>query len=279
MGGEGIPFNNGVKEFATKVGSCINKSISQYKCLLELTYFIIVIINYIHAFICKYSIFLLGVLLVWGCNTTTINPDLKSLGYSYYPLDVGQFLIYDVRVITWSAFGTDTAAYVLKETITGTFQDDAGNMNYVLVREIKPNGNAIFSEDSIWSTYKTEYNAVLNKGGNLVIPIVFPVSNGISWDANSLSARSVDEYEFNDVNVNYTIGDITFANSVKVVQEDKPDSLISFDYRIEIFAEDVGLIEKVDSRLKFCTENECFGNKIIEEGRQYHQKLIAYGSE
>ncbi len=237
------------------------------------------IISYIYSFISKLALYLTGVLVLWSCDSNTIDPDFNSLGYSYYPLNVGQFSIFDVREINYNLFGSDTLLYQLKETISGTFQDDAGNTSYVLVREIKPEGEATFTTDSIWSTYLTEYHAVLNKSGNLVIPIVFPVANGIMWDANGLSAKSTDMFEINDVNVNYTIGDITFANSVKVVQEDKPDSLISFDYRIEVFAQDVGLIEKVDSRLKFCTDNDCFGNKIIEEGRQYHQKLMAYGRE
>ncbi len=221
----------------------------------------------------------MGIILIIGCDSKTIEPDFESLGYSYYPLSIGQFTLYQVKEINYNVFGSDTLLYELRETITSTFSDNAGNQNYVLVREVKFEGEETWKTDSIWSTFRTEYHAVLNKNGNPVIPLVFPVSEGVEWDANGLSATNEDLYELKDVNVNYTIGDVTFASSVKVIQEDKPDSLAAFDYRIEVFAVDVGLIEKVDSRLKFCQDNDCFGNKIIEEGRWYHQKLIAYGKQ
>jgi len=199
------------------------------------------------------------------------------LGFDFYPLKVGQTRVYRVEEINYNLFGNhDTLRYQLRETIDSSFVDQTGEEKFVLFRFKLEDGSTEWQLDSIWSTYRNNTQAVLTKNGNPVIALVFPAGEGIEWDANSLISRSEDIYTIQNFGEKYLLQGLEYSETLIVVQEDKQDSLISFDYRIEVFAKNVGLISKIDSRLKFCNVPECFGQKIVEEGRQYNQKMIEY---
>ena len=76
-----------------------------------------------------------------------------------------------------------------------------------------------------------------------------------------------------------TFNYMDFNSTLKVIQEYNPDSIVMRDERSEIYAENVGLIYKESIILHYCTENECLGKQIIEQGIDFRQELIGYGNE
>ncbi|MFV2016460.1 MAG: hypothetical protein ACC656_13600, partial [Candidatus Heimdallarchaeota archaeon] len=71
-----------------------------------------------------YSIF---TIILSGCNTSTIKPDLSLLGFDFYPLKVGQTRVYQVEEINYNLFGNhDTLRYQLRETIDSSYVDQTG---------------------------------------------------------------------------------------------------------------------------------------------------------
>lgn len=215
---------------------------------------------------------------IFACSTSVIEPDISLLGYEYYPLDTGQIRTYEIEEINYDPFGNhDTLNYELQETISSQYSDLSGELKFVLSRKTRIKDSIEWELDSIWSTYRNVHQAVLTKNGNPVISLVFPVEKGIEWDANSLFSRTEDIYVIKDSGIHYDLDGIDYPETLVVVQEDKPDSLIEFIYKIEVFTKGIGLIEKIDSHLQFCPpEDNCFGQKIVTEGRQYRQKLILY---
>jgi hypothetical protein len=216
-------------------------------------------------------------LLLFGCQNSTqeYSPDLR--GYAYYPYQVDDVRTYKVREINYSKFGDhDTATYMLRETVSEQFTDNAGEINFVLKRETKSKKAEDWSTDSLWSTYANSIQAVLNKNGEPIINLVFPPANELAWDANALNNNTADTYTIEGLNDPYILGTEQYANTLIVQQDDKPDSLSSFDYRMEVYAKDIGLIYKIDSRLRFCQKPlACYGLKIVESGRYYIQELVA----
>lgn len=235
----------------------------------------------------KYSYFFglvlscsIPVMLLLACESKTVDPDYSRTGYDYYPLENGIFRVYQVKEIIYNILSPpDTNYFQLKEIISDSFTDSAGEINYVIQRLKRANDNEDWQPDSIWSTYRNNFQAVLNKNNILVLKLVFPFMEDIRWDANSLNTKNQDDYKMTNLFAPYLLGDTNFNSTVTVIQEENLDSLIFFDYRLEVYAQNIGLIDKIDSRLKFCQENDCFGLKIINEGRQYKQTLIAYGVE
>ena len=207
-----------------------------------------------------------------------IEPDVSILGYDYYPLDTGQIRTYEVEEIIYSLLGNhDTLIYSLRETVTRVYSDVSGETKFVLARETRMQDSTQWKLDSLWSTYRNDFQAVLTKNGSPIIPLVFPVEKGVEWDANSLISREEDTYSIQEAGIPYLLDGVDYPEALVVLQEDKPDSLVEFIYKIEVFSKGLGLIDKIDSHLKFCPpEDACFGQKIVKEGRQYRQKLILY---
>ena len=86
-------------------------------------------------------------------------------------------------------------------------------------------------------------------------------------------------YIYEDVYQPLTLNGTDFNSTLNVIQEYNPDSIVMWDQRSEIYAENVGLISKESIILHYCTENECLGKQIIEQGIDFRQELIGYGNE
>jgi hypothetical protein len=86
-------------------------------------------------------------------------------------------------------------------------------------------------------------------------------------------------YTYEATYQSFSLNDIDFNSTLKIIQEYNPDSIVMWDQRSEIYAENVGLIYKESIILYYCTENECLGSQIIEQGIDFKQELIGYGNE
>ena len=222
---------------------------------------------------------LLAGILFLACEST-VEPDPSQVGYEYYPLEIGQFRTYDVVEIKFSISNEpDTSIFQLKEVVADTFMDNTGQINYILQRYVREFEEEEWAIDSLWSTYRNDVQAVLAENSIPVIKLVFPIADLKEWDANGLNSWESDKFEMRDLAKPYEVQGLMFPETINIIQEETLDSLISLDFRQEIFALNVGLIEKTDSRLNFCQVETCYAQKIIEEGRIYRQKLSDYGLE
>jgi hypothetical protein len=220
--------------------------------------------------------FTLSGLLLVACENSVQVPDPDVWGYDFYSHNVGDVRTYKVWEVNYNALGDhDTAIYQLRETVSEQFIDNAGEINFVLKRETRPGIDGAWTTDSLWSTYINSKQAVLNKNGEPTINLVFPPSNGVVWNANAMNNKSADTYTIQGLNDPYVLGTEQYANTLIVQQEDKLDSIADFDYRMEVYAKDVGLVQKIDSRLIFCQDDPCFAQKIVQSGRYYIQELVA----
>jgi len=226
-------------------------------------------------------LFVISIILsaFFACNET-IDADDSAFGYDFFPLETGDFRVYNVEEIIYPlAEIPDTLIYQLKEVTADSLVDNAGELNYVLQRWKRDNTNDPWILDSLWTTYKNNIQAVISENNIPLLKLVFPFEESKSWDSNSLNFRDPDEFEMRNIFMPYSDNQLDFPTTVTVIQEEKLDSLISLDNRYEVFARDIGLIAKVSSKLEFCQESECFGQKIIKEGRILSQALIDYGKE
>lgn len=215
-----------------------------------------------------------------SCSNSTLEPDFSTFGYDFYPLETGAYRTYQVLEVIHSPLNLpDTSVFELKEVVADTFTDNAEQLNYVLQRFKRLSSEDPWILDSLWATYRNEIQAIVYENNIPVMKLVFPLMERKKWDANSLSSKASDEYEMIDLFVPYQENGLDFNSTVTVLQEENLDSLIFFDFRKEIYAKNLGLVEKTVSRLKFCQDDSCIGQKIIEEGRQYKQVLIEYGME
>lgn len=222
------------------------------------------------------GILLMGCLL--SCGESTIAPDNSRLGLEYFPLETGQFRIYDAEEINYSILGSDTAYYQLRESVVDSFLNTENTLTYILHRESRANASAPWALDSVWTARRSSSTGVVTENNIPFIKLVFPLENGLTWDGNKLNKRQAELYTY-DLDVPDTLlFENQFNSLVKVTHSDVPENVVNRDQRSEIYAPGVGMIIKNSIILAFCTQ-DCPVEKTIEAGRSIQLTLRSYGKE
>ncbi len=231
----------------------------------------------VQALLRKVSIwgFLGTVSLLVSCNES-LPVDESTLGYDFYPVSVGQFRIYDVEEIQYRITRFDTATYQLRETIIDSIVS-LDQITYILQRDIRANEAEEWEVDSLWSIAPTDLYVAVTENSIPFIKLTFPVREGIEWDGNSLNSRTNQTYYYQTVSES-TFDDISPSDLIRVVIEDIPENTTGIDLRSEVFARNIGLVEKDYLTQVKCTSGNCgddFGE--VEGGRSLKQRLVEFG--
>lgn len=215
--------------------------------------------------------------LLFSCSDT-LEPIDDIVGYDYFPLEIGDYRIYQVRKITYSLlFPVDTADYQLKELVADTFATQ-NELNYVLHRFSRDSSGDPWQLDSVWTARRTQNHAIVVENNVPFVKIVFPISLNKVWDGNLFNSSLPDEYEITDIGGSMVTPAGTFTGNMTIFENNDPDTLIFQDIRQSVYGPDVGLIYKNLSILNFCnTDPACLG--ILESGTRFEQILTDYGKE
>ncbi len=227
------------------------------------------------------AVFTILSFLLLRCDTATLNNDPANIGWNYFPLDSGSYNLYKVTNITYSLGGvTDTVVYLLKESITGPYENLELGTSYRIKREKKELDSKEWEQDSIWWAKKDMKTAVKVENNIPIIKLSFPVEENKSWNANSLNTLEEDMYYLKNVGVSYTDTIETeqkYEKTVTVVQEDINDNIIYRNQRLEIYADNTGMVYKEQIYLEYCQEDDCRGQFIIDTGTDLRMVLIEHG--
>ena len=216
-----------------------------------------------------------GTMILFSCNES-LPVDETTLGYDFYPVAVGQYRIYDVEEIQYRITGFDTTNYQLRETVFDSIVS-LDQTTYLVRRDIRANELAEWESDSIWSITPTDLYLAVTENSIPFIKLTFPVREGIEWDGNSLNARGNQTYYYQQVSESAFEG-IEAADLIRVIIEDIPENTTGIDLRSEVFARNVGLVEKDYLTQVKCTSGSCgddFGE--VEGGRSLKQRLLEFG--
>ena len=210
-----------------------------------------------------------------ACNPS--ETPLPDTGYSYFPLEVGRFVIYDVVETNYSlTSAANIKAYQLKESIASKFTDLSGQESYKIERSKRISATAAWQPDSIFTAQLTADKAVKTEGNQSYIKILFPVRKGQKWNGNLLNIQNTANYEIDDVAKSIKIGNTNFENVLSVKQKNDSSS-VSLDKRSEFFAQNIGLIYKESTQVFYCYENACLGKGKIDYGTSKILKINSYG--
>ncbi len=203
---------------------------------------------------------------------------------SYYPLEVGNYIIYSLDSTVYDDF-VDTnysVSLIVRELIESTFIDARGDEAYRIERSYKWNesdnwGDAGFD---IWFTNFQGNNAEKVEESQRYIKLAFPLSLGKTWHGNSyintdpIDDGSIDsiiespllylegwEYEVITLHEPMTLNGISFDSTTTILQHEygiATDTIGS----IEVYAKGVGLIQK--GMWKLTTQcSHCDPNDVV----------------
>jgi len=220
---------------------------------------------------------LVGTFGIISCNESKdVGPE--TVGYDYYPLEVGQFRIYDVEEIRYLITGFDTSVYQLREIILDTIQS-ANQTTYLLRRDVRENAQDNWESDSIWTVARAFNYLSITENNIPLVKLTFPVNIGNQWDGNGLSSRAEQLYRYQQVESSM-IDSIQTDDHVRVIIENVEENITGVDLRSEVYVRGIGLVEKDFLTQKKCTASDCgpdLGEVIA--GRSVKQTLIEIGNE
>lgn len=220
---------------------------------------------------------LCGVIAAVACQST--DPE-KISDRDYLPLQKNIFQIYDVMSITYTDLNPpETLAYQLKTEVVDSFPNPEGDYTYVLHRSKRADSTSTtWASFDTWSARVDGQQAVVNEENIPYIKIAFPAVNGKTWNGNAFNSSDENTYKISDARKPFTTRGNTYNDCITVVQN-SDDNLVSTDVRKEIYARHIGLVYVEKTQLNYCTDIDCFGQKLIKDGLVYKQTIRSYGSK
>ncbi|GAB3781920.1 hypothetical protein GCM10028818_36720 [Spirosoma horti] len=216
--------------------------------------------------------------LVSGCQSATTEPASSDL--AYFPLETGQFYIYTVQEDQYPLQGAPMQRnYQIKEVVGAPYTDVAGQTAYRLTRYRRVTDNQPWQADSVWSARLVTNEAIRTENGQDFVSLLFPISNGSSWNGNRYNTFGPDEYEVRNAGQPFRVLEKSFNETVTVVAQDD-STLVSQEKRVAVYARQVGLIYKERTYRRFCiTSSGCIGKNQIDYGTRQVYRIQTYGKE
>ena len=129
-----------------------------------------------------------------SCNKSkVIGPEI--LGYDFYPIEIGQYRIYDVEEIQYKLVGFDTSFYQLRETIFDSIST-TDQIVYLIRRDKRASESDQWESDSVWTATATTNYLAISENNVPFVKLTFPVELGKEWNGNVLNSKSEITYYY-----------------------------------------------------------------------------------
>ena len=219
----------------------------------------------------------LGLFFFVGCDENPIVVENESV---YFPLGVGTYQIYQIDQTVYSELDPiEITRYQVKIETVDSFQTIDGEYQFVLYRSTRTTESDPWVYLDTWSAKRSVVRAIVQEGNTSFVKLAFPLRETREWDGNAFNTLGEDQYEAIDVRKTFTVEGLpAFPKTITVQQSDNQDFIVFQDKRSEVYAENVGLIEKKILQLYYSTLPEDIGKQKIKNGVDYTQRLIQYGA-
>jgi len=209
-----------------------------------------------------FSYFGLSLLILIICSCNKSNPLVTDSPAGYYPLHVGNYIIYRMDSLKYINVGSQetTISYHAKEVVEDSITDNLGRPSYRVVRYLSDT-----SETAEW-TPSIAYLVTPLKGSVEVvennlrfIKLVTPVQDGISWLGNAyIDTKSDDSpvpymdgwnYTYANTGLPFDVLAGTIPITVTVKEADEvsglgDNSYTQTVYSAEVYGKNIGCIYK-----------------------------------
>ncbi|GAB4015816.1 hypothetical protein [Spirosoma koreense] len=225
----------------------------------------------------KYSLypaifFLLFLGLGVGCQN---NPDPALDGSEYFPLEIGDYWIYQVTQEKYAPSNSVTkSVYQLQQKISSSYTQN-GQLFYLLEESIKRSEQTGWQLNAIRTVYKNLKEVVGQEHNVPIVKMVFPVSTTTSWNINTYNANADTTLRYQDTGKAFTLGKLNFDRTISVLGADDSTLVDQERYR-RVYAHNVGLVYSENISLAYCQSTpSCIGQAIIESGTKQKWELLS----
>lgn len=212
-----------------------------------------------------YFVFATGIILLFSCTQKKIELDTPPIS-DYFPLRTGKFITYRLDSTVLTQFGRDTTvrSYRVRDLVDALIIDGEGRESYRIIRSSSnlAGTDPFVPSATFWATpEKTDWMEFVENNLRFM-KLRHPILEDFEWKGNSfIDVSSINSqvryladwtYTYKNVGASATINGKTYPNTITVLQRDEivppgpfnPQFFKQFDYSIEIYAKDVGLVYK-----------------------------------
>ena len=211
--------------------------------------------------------------LLFACDNVNSNlPPPQDGGKFFYP-NVGQSVIYDVEDIQYELTGKFMVkTYQLKEINVLAFKDLEGKEAFKIERYRRENDTQKWTIDSVFMAKKEIDKALKSENNVTYVKIYFPIKEGLKWNGNAYNSFGNDTYELKKINQSFQTNGQKFENTFSVVQQND-STLVDLKRRIEVYAENIGMIYQEKTSVLYCNTSNCLGKGKIDFGTKHTLKF------
>lgn len=223
------------------------------------------------------SAFLIALMMFFAaCDQERETPS-QDLGQDYQPLVIGNFWIYEVEeTIYFGENDSESDQFFYRDRVRTSYLNAQNEVTFIVERSKS-------TDRQNW-LFEVEYTLIsrdrflLRTVTNIpIVALVFPPQIGRTWNGKIYQSEGNDEFEISSLSQGTVLG-IEGIDVVRVNQEELDDEITLRDIRYEVFGKRIGLLEKYDEVITYCSRNDCLGQQLINGGRKTHLKLLEYGS-
>jgi hypothetical protein len=216
--------------------------------------------------------------LITGCSKK--ENAIPPVDYSYFPTQIGHYVIYDADSVVHSAFDKKTYVFrfQIKDVIESTFTDNSGRQVQRVER---------YKRDTVTMPWRFQQAFTLHLSNNIAerfennrtfICLTFPPSPGKSWVSNAYDRDVKWQYRYTSISAPITIGSHSLPSTHTVTQIDE-ENLIMKEYSVEKYARNIGLVYKefIRDSAEVITSEPLMNR--ISGGTEYKLTLHSYGQQ
>lgn len=228
-----------------------------------------------------------SVLLIASCTDQEVT--LPDMGYNYFPLKVDNYRIYDVSETTIVDNISTKITYELREWVSDSVINSNNTVTYTITRQKRSSSAEAWQNFETWTSTLNSTKLIQNENDVQFVKLMFPPSLNLAWNGNEFNSLENNGNLFNDsksetyiisakaVRLSLTTG-FDAVNTITVTQNSYDDPITGKDVRLEVYAQNVGLVYKEVTQLKYCTSGGCLGQKLVNSGKIITQSLKSYGA-
>jgi len=223
----------------------------------------------------KYVFIAFVLFFTFSCKKDNSAP--INLGYHYFPINEGHFVVYDVVSIVHDDIVAvhDTNVYQIKEVIGETYVDLEGENFQKLYRYKRAYVTENWQIKDVWTIKLKGQTAEVVEENKRRIKMGFAISYEKQWDGNALNEDDTEECYYSKITEPFTVNNGDIIDSTAIVEHTNFVTFIDYTRRYEVYAANIG---KIYSYIKdFTITNSDISNPI--KGVEQYYSMIEYGEE
>lgn len=197
-----------------------------------------------------------------SCDKDTEDLSEISQGQKFFPTEIGKYIVYDYDSIIWNDQLRAPVPYKgqLRYYVADSFRDASGRLSYVINVQIRKNDTDPYLPNDVIYVTATGEHAEFKQRNITFLKMVFPVSNGKSWNGNAMIPLGDEDYKeydndqwvytYANFDTEFDPGNNLYEHTVTVNQiDDKlndPDidstAYAYRNYAQEVYAYNVGMV-------------------------------------